>query len=41
MANKHIINTPYTLAELTKIKPNDEVVLVAKDGKSIKVIKVK
>lgn len=41
MANKIVINTTYTMMELNKLKSNDEIVLVSKDGKTIKTIKVK
>jgi hypothetical protein len=38
---KHLFQTDYTLQQLNKIKSNDEIVLVTKDGKTIKTIKVK
>ena len=41
MSTKLIIATSYTIAELNKLKSNDEIVLISKDGKTIKTIKAK
>lgn len=38
---KHLFQTDYTIQLLNKIKPNDEITLISKDGKTIKTIKVK